>query len=92
MNLMNSIVEGFLRYDLIGNSRGSRYHHHQDFRLSGTKRLHWANPLPVLEPGQYNSTLCNGKDIPRLTVDGTLAAFVFFLSWLVMTDTTRNRG
>ena len=77
MNLMNVIVDTLLRYDLSGICRGSQYHHHQNCRLSGTKHLHWPNPLHVLEAGQYGNTLCDGDNIPRLVVDGMLAVVSF---------------
>jgi len=34
------------------------------------KTLHWANPLHVLEVKPYDNALCDGKNIPRLVVDG----------------------
>ena len=32
--------------------------------------MHWANPLHVLEVKPYDNALCEGKNIPRLVVDG----------------------
>jgi len=45
------------------------------------KTPHWVNPLHVLEVNPYGSTLCDGKSIPGLVVDGKHAIWPF-LVWL----------
>ena len=80
MNVVNAIVDALPRCDLSGISRGSQYHHHQNCPLPGMNNLHWADPLHVLEAGQYNNTLCDGKNMPRLVVNGTFAV-IFFHGW-----------
>jgi len=39
--------------------------------------LHWANPLHILEVKPHNNALCDGKDMPRLVVDGEHAKSSF---------------
>ncbi|KAF9642500.1 hypothetical protein BDM02DRAFT_3273448 [Thelephora ganbajun] len=41
-----------------------------DPRTSRSRSLHWANPLHVLEVKPYDNALCDGKNMPRLVVDG----------------------
>ena len=43
---------------------------HNGCDLSKGHSLHWANPLHVLEVKPYDNALCDGKDMPRLVVDG----------------------
>ena len=45
------------------------------------KMPHWENPLHVLELKPYGNTLCDGKNIPRLVVDGKHAIWPFLI-WL----------
>ena len=42
---------------------------HEDCRPSEEK-LHWANPLYVLEVKPYDNAICDGLDVPRLVVNG----------------------
>ena len=44
---------------------------HKDRPLPGADTsLHWANPLHVLEVKPYDSAICDGRNMPRLVVDG----------------------
>ena len=38
------------------------------------KSLHWANPLHVLEVKPHDNAICDGKNMPRLVVDGKCSA------------------
>lgn len=55
----------------------NRPHPHQ----SKSESLHWANPLHVLEVKPYDNALCEGKNMPRLVIDGecALCSFHFWL-------------
>ena len=46
---------------------------HQDRSHPGRGSVHWANPLHVLEVKPYDNALCEGKNMPRLVVDGKRA-------------------
>ena len=46
--------------------------------------LHWANPLHVLEVKPYDNALCDGKNMPRLVVDGKCAIHSFHVSLQLM--------
>ena len=49
---------------------------HEDLPRPGTNKngsLHWANPLHVLEVKPHGNAICNGRDMPRLVVDGKRA-------------------
>lgn len=41
------------------------------------KTFHWANPLHVLEVKPYDNALCDGRNMPRLVVDGQCASQCF---------------
>ena len=43
--------------------------------------LHWANPLHVLEVKQQNNSICDGKSMPRLVVNGECPVDSFHV-WL----------
>ena len=43
---------------------------HQDYDTSKRGGLHWANPLHVFEVKPSDAAICDGKNIPRLKVDG----------------------
>ena len=60
---------------------------HDDCRPPGEGRLHWANPLHVLEVKPYDSAICDGENIPRLLVNGkpTITAF-YGWRWLTRQD------
>ena len=55
---------------------------HKDRRRGGASgSLHWANPLQVLEVKPCDNALCDGRNIPRLVVDGKRARD-YFCVWL----------
>ena len=60
---------------------------HQDCRPPAGDNLHWANPLHVIEVKPYDSTICDGKSIPRLLVGGKCATTPF-CGWLRLTQRT----
>jgi hypothetical protein len=47
---------------------------HEGLKPGGVPGLHWPNPLHVLEFKPYDNALCTGETLPRLVVDGKLAA------------------
>ena len=51
---------------------------HKDCEPSEGGRLHWANPLHILEVKPFDGALCDGKTIPRLVVNGTCATSPFY--------------
>jgi len=53
---------------------------HQDRPHPGSysdNKLHWVNPLHVLEVKPYDNALCDGNSIPRLAVDGKCEIFSY---------------
>jgi len=54
----------------------------EDRRRGGaSESLHWANPLQVLEVKPYDNALCDGRNMPRLVVDGKRTRD-YFRVWL----------
>ena len=50
---------------------------HHDCRPPKENKLHWTNPLHIIEVRPYNSAIFDGKNIPRLVVDGEPATNLF---------------
>jgi hypothetical protein len=46
---------------------------HEGCRPSKRRNLHWANTLHILEVKPYDNAICDGKDVPRLLVNGKAA-------------------
>jgi hypothetical protein len=54
---------------------------HKDCPTPEKERPHWANPLHILEVKPYDNSICDGKNMPRLLVDGERAMSSFRV-WL----------
>jgi len=50
---------------------------HDDYNCSNMEDLHWANPLHVLEVKPFDSVICDGRDMPKLVVNGQLSNEIF---------------